>query len=289
MPARLRRSLLYAPADQPDLLAKTARTNADAVTFDLEDTVAPANRPAAREHIREAMTDVDFGDTEVCVRVNGLGTDDWLADLDAAVDAGCHAVRLPKVEAPWQVRTVAEVLDARGADDVEVLVTLETPRGFERGTDIAETAASLDSVTGLGYGLADYTTAIGAAGPDADGGRLRSGLARQALSVAAIGDLDPIATVFTDVADTDGLRAVAEDARELGFVGQSVIHPRQVDVVNDVFTPDEERVERLRRLLARYDESDRNSISVEGEFLDEPIVERYRRQVARYERVAGRD
>jgi citrate lyase subunit beta/citryl-CoA lyase len=289
MTDRLRRSLLYAPADQPDLLEKTARTNADAVVFDLEDTVAPANRPAARDNIREVTGRVDFGRKEVCVRVNGFEADDWLRDVEAAVDAGCHAIRLPKVEAAWQVRTVREVLAGFGATDVEVLLTLETPRGFLNGQDIVDTAARFDAVSGLGFGLADYTTAIGAESPDADGGAIRSHLNQRALALASAGELAPIASVYTDVGNAEGLREVAVAARELGFVGQSVIHPAQVDVVNDVFTPDEGTVERLRRLLAAYDETEKNSISVEGEFLDEPIVERYRRQVERYERVHGDD
>ena len=286
---RLRRSLLYAPADQPDLLEKTAGTNADAVVFDLEDTVAPEHRPAARDNIRDVAGRVDFGEKEVCVRVNGFESSDWLRDVEAAVDADCHALRLPKVEAAWQVRTVLEVLEGFGATDVEVLLTIETPRGFLNGGDIVDAAAEFDAVSGLGFGLADYTTAIGAAGPNVDGGAIRSHLNQQALSLASAGDLAPIASVYTDIDDLDGLRTVAEAARDLGFVGQSVIHPAQVDVVNDVFTPDAETVERLRRLLAAYDETERNSISVDGEFLDEPIVERYRRQVERYERVHGDD
>lgn len=286
---RLRRSLLYAPADQPDLLEKTARTNADAVVFDLEDTVAPERRPAARDNVRDVTARVDFGEKEVCVRVNGFESNDWLRDVEAAVDADCHALRLPKVEAAWQVRTVLEVLDGFGATDVEVLLTLETPTGFLNGEDIAAVAAEFDAVSALGFGLADYTTAIGAEGPDADDGAIRSHLNQQALALASAGELDPIASVYTDVGDLEGLRDVATAARELGFVGQSVIHPAQVDVVNDVFTPDEETVERLRRLLAAYDETERNSVSVDGEFLDEPIVERYRRQVERYERVHGDD
>jgi citrate lyase subunit beta/citryl-CoA lyase len=266
------------------MMEKAATSGADAVVFDLEDAVRPEHRPVARETLVDVLGSVDFGTTEVCTRVNGLATDEWAADLDAAVAAGVDTVSLPMVESSTEVERAVDGLRARTDDPPEVVVLLESPRGVFGGREVAETCARLPEVTALTFGIGDYARATGGL-PTSD--RIREFLCHRVVGFAAIGGLQPISSVYPDVGDEAGLRRVAERAQEVGFVGQSVIHPAQVPVVNEVFTPSEETVSRARALVAAYDASGRGALVHDGVFLDEALVERYRRLLARAE-VLGR-
>lgn len=287
MTDNLRRSFLFTPADDTDMMRKAADSDADAVIFDLEDAVNPAAVPDARENVRSVVRDgaTDFGRTEVCVRVNGIATDDWLEDVRASADAGVDAIMLPMVETPAELRTVAEVLRqiTTAAERPEIIVNVETPTGLFASNAIAETGGSLDAVTALSFGVGDYTNAIGATGASDS---VREFLSHVTVAAAATGGLAPIYTIYQDYHDPDGLREVAEFARELGYVGQPAIHPSQIDVINDVFTPSEEEVERARELVSAFEESERDSISEQGVFLDTAIVEQYRTVIDRYEAVS---
>jgi len=276
--------MLYAPADNPELMEKTAATEADAVIFDLEDAVREERKPTARETLREVLADVDFGEKELCVRVNGLDTDHWHADVRAAVDAGVHTISLPKVERPWEVRAAVSVAGAIADDPPEFIVILESPRGVFAGPAIAQACAALPPVTGLTFGVGDYARATGGSPTSTE---IRSFLNHRVVAFAAMGGLVPVSSVYPDVTDDAALRQVAETARELGFVGQSVIHPKQVAIANDVFTPAEEEVERARSLLRAFEETDRGAVVVDGVFLDEALADRYRAVVARYDAVHG--
>ncbi len=284
MTAPIARSALYTPADSPDMLRKAADTAADMAILDLEDSVSGDAKAAAREHLRTVVPETDFGDRRVAARVNAVDTEHWLEDLEAAVAAGVDQVKLPKVESPRDVTLVVEALRHLAAEPPTVALGLETPRGLYAGVDIAETARRLPPVTAIGYGYADYSRAIGA--PDLVP-RVRDFLAEHVIGFAALGGLDPIASTHLDIEDDAGLREAAESAAELGYVGMSAIHPRQVPVINEVFTPSEERVARARRLVEAFDASDRDAMVVEDVFLDVPIAERYRALLARAERLGG--
>ncbi len=260
------------------MMAKAADAGADAVTVDLEDAVRPEDKPQAREHLRVLRETADFGETELSTRINGLQTDYWEADLEAAVDAGVDTVTLPMVETAREVETAVARLRELTDSPPEVVLLLESPEGVFAGRAITEMAARLEEVTGLSFGVGDYARATGGE-PTSE--RVREFLNHRVVGFAAIGGLQPISSVFPDVQDTDALRRVAERAAEVGFVGQSVIHPAQVAVVNEVFTPDPEVVAAARAHVAAYEASDRGAFVHEGVFLDEALVERYRRLLAR--------
>ncbi len=153
-----------------------------------------------------------------------------------------------------------------------------------RPHDIARCAATLDSVTGFSYGFGDYTKAIGATGrPDS----VRDRLAHTTVEAAAIGGLDPLASVYQDFRDEDGLRASAERAEEIGFVGMKAIHPGQIETLNSVFTPTAEDVERARTFVETFDGDERDSLVVDGVFLDTAIVDQYRTILDRNEEVSS--
>lgn len=273
---RPRRSALFTPADQAALLEKAAGTNADALIFDLEDAVHPESRETARENIREVLPDLDV-DREVAVRVNGWGTDDIARDLSAAVDAGADAVVLPMVESGRDIRETWDVLTELAEEPPRLRATVETPTGMHAGVDIAA-ACRETGVESLAFGFADYCKAIGSPGtPD----RVRKRLELLTVEYAAMGRVDPVASVHLDIGDEDGLRRVAERARETGFVGMTAIHPAQVDVINEAFTPSSEETAQARRLVEAFDDTDKDSLEVEGVFLDTATVDRYRRLLER--------
>lgn len=266
------------------MVRKAATTEADMAILDLEDSVNPAAKPSAREHLRTVVPETDFGNKQVAARINGSNTDWWLDDLEAAVEAGVDQVKVPKVEAVRDVRLVVGALEHLAAEGPSVAVGLETPRGLYAGPEIADAARGIPEVQAIGYGYADYSRAIGA--PELLP-RVRDFLAEHVIGFAAMGGLDPIASTHLDIEDEEGLREAAVSAAELGYVGMSAIHPAQVPVINEVFTPGEERVAMARRLVEAFDASDKDSLVVEGVFLDVPIVERYRGLVMRAERIAG--
>lgn len=283
MTERLRRSLLYTPADDPEMMRKAAETDADAVIFDLEDAIPDEAVPEARENVADVTADASFGRTERCVRINGYRTDRWLNDLLAAVESDVDAVALPMVESASELETFVAV--ARQADGTtpEFLPTVETPRGLAALEEIAERGSDLPKVTGLSFGFGDYTRAIGATGrPE----RVREHVSLQVVDAAAAAGLDPVFTVYQDFRDAEGLRETAERARAVGYVGQKAIHPAQVDVLNDVYTPTEEEVEQARRFVQRFEESPDDSLVVDGVFLDTAIVEQYETVLARHEELS---
>ncbi len=273
-----RRSALFTPADDADMLRKAVDTEADAFVFDLEDAVPADGKDAARANLREVVPELDT-DREVAVRVNAADTDQFAADVDAAVDCGADAVALPMVESGADVRAAWAALTDRTDDPPRLRVTVETPTGMHAGTEIADACRETGAVS-LSFGFADYCKAVGAPGtPD----RIRERLELLTVEYASMAGVDPVASVHLDIADTDGLRAVAKRARELGFVGMTAIHPAQAPVINDVFAPDEEELAQARRLIDAFDESDRDSLQVEGVFLDTATVDRYRRLLDRAE------
>jgi len=263
-----RRSVLFSPGDRPELLRKAPGTGADVVVFDLEDAVAPGEKEAGREAVREVLTDPAFDpDCEVCVRVS---THETGADLDAVVAEGgrLDAVMLPKAESSDQVDTLAAMLAERDAD-VPVFALCETAAGVLH----AEAIANADATTAVAFGAEDLSADIGA-------NRTREGTevlyAREHVVLAAsAAGVDAIDTVFTDIEDTDRLAEETHFARDLGYDGKMAIHPAQVPVMNEAFTPSDEQVAWARRVLDARDEHEGTGVfRVDGEMIDAPLIAR---------------
>jgi citrate lyase subunit beta/citryl-CoA lyase len=271
-----RRSVLFAPADKPDLLHKTLRTDADVVVFDLEDAVAPARKAAAREAVAEVLADIDDPGAEVVVRVNpGVAAG---ADLDA-VSAGSlpDALMLPKAESAAAVEGLAERASEHGAT-LPVFAIAETAAGVLHAEDIA----AADPTTALVFGAEDLSADVGATrtrdGREVDHAR------QQVVLAAAAAGVDALDTLVTDYEADDHLREDAALSRQLGYDGKLAIHPRQVPIINDAFTPDPERVEWAQRVLDARDAADaddRGVFAVDGEMIDAPLVAQAERVVER--------
>ncbi|WP_129113725.1 HpcH/HpaI aldolase/citrate lyase family protein [Halegenticoccus tardaugens] len=278
----LRRSFLYTPADDRSMMEKSATLPSDAVIFDLEDAIPAAAVPEARARIASVTKETAFDSTEVCVRINGYQSKSWIQDLQALAGAAIDTVILPMIESERQLETMVAVAEQLSESPPEAIPTIETPSGLFALSSIAARAKSLPSVTGLSYGFGDYVNAIGATGRPS---QVRWFLRHHIVGAAAVGNLSPVDTVYQDHTDLEGLREAAERAREIGYIGQKVIHPSQLDVINDVFTPTPEEVEKARRFVETFADSPKDAITVDGVFLDTAIVDQYKTLLARHEEV----
>lgn len=281
---RLHRSYLYAPGSDPAVMRKALVAGADAVVLDLEDAVAPAVRGEARRHVAALLDEVASGavttGSDVMVRVSRDGDGYEVADLEAVVRPGLAGLRLPKAESPAAVGEVDRVIGrleterglAPGA--VHLDVTLESARGVMA---LGALLAASDRVGRAGLGVADLLADLGASGDD-DLATLHV-RSRMVLESRAAGAGPPIDSVHTDLADGEGLRRAAVRARALGFLGKSVIHPRQLEVVHAAFTPGSDELDRARRIVAALDAATaegRAAVTLDGDFIDPAVAARAR-------------
>lgn len=285
---RLRRSLLITPGDRPERIAKAAGLSADALVLDLEDGVGPEQKPVARTAIRTALAEIDFRGRERMVRVNAVGTAEHEADLATLDVSRIDTLFVPKVERPDQLHRLSAWLDARERDQrrerpVELIVTIETPRGLLDALAIADASPR---TTALFFGSGDYTAATGSAVTE------RSLAVPRAIIVAAAsaGGIEAIdAAWFVSVKDQAATRADAMIARELGFAGKLVFHPDQIAVANEVFSPTATEIARARNILAAWAAAraeGRGTTYADGEFIAVDIAIVAERTLARA-RLAG--
>lgn len=272
---RLRRSRLYLPGNEPKFYVNAGLHNPDGLILDLEDSVAPAEKDAARCLVRNALRAINFYGAERMVRINQGAR--GLDDLDWIIPHNVHLVLIPKVEDPQQVVVVAERIASiqKGcglSGPVHLMPIIESALGAWRAFEIA---ASSPTVVALAIGLEDYTADIGAqrtlAGTESFWARA------QVLNGAKAAGVQPIDTVFSDVTDTDGLRASVLEAKALGFVGKGCIHPRQIDVVHESFAPSETEIERAKQIVVAFEQAEAQGlgvVSLGSKMIDAPVVKR---------------
>ncbi|MFC4405899.1 HpcH/HpaI aldolase/citrate lyase family protein [Haloarchaeobius iranensis] len=282
----LRRSVLFSPGDRPELLRKAPGTGADTIVFDLEDAVAPARKDEARDAVRAVLADPEFEpDAEVCVRVNPVEGSGATADED--VEALFDGPGGDDTAGRPDALMLPKCTDGDDVDALDALVPGETPPVLAlvesaAGVLHAESVAAADATDALVFGAEDLSADIGATRTD-EGTEVLYAREHVVLAAAAV-EVDAIDTVYTDFSDSEGLREATEFAIELGYDGKMAIHPSQVSIVNEAFTPDPETVEWAERVLAakaEADAEDRGVFQVDGEMIDAPLVAQAERVVAR--------
>lgn len=283
MPAVRRpiRSWLYAPGNNPKLLAKVFEAGADAVVLDLEDAVPASEKESARRLVAAAV-EARAGRTNpsVYVRVNHPETGLTQAEVEAVVRPGLSGIRLPKTEDADTVRRMSDWIDAAEArsglhsGSVEVVCNVESARGVYAALSIATAAAR---VRGLAFGAADFTRDLGlTVGAD----ERETLYARSALVLASrVANVEsPVDSVYTRLQDDEGLEQSTRRGSALGFFGRSAIHPRQVAIIHAVYTPAEDEIARARLVVdaaARAETRGSGAIQLEnGDFVDVAIVRR---------------
>ncbi len=245
---------------------KAPDSGADVVVFDLEDAVAPARKDEAREAVREVLTSDFDPDCEVCVRV----AREYDADLDALLDGEprLDSLMMPKVEGAGDVAALADSLAERGAA-YPVFALVETARGVLN----ADAIAAAETTTAVCFGAEDLAADLGARRTE-EGTEVLYARERTVLAASAAG-VDAIDTLVTDIEATERLREDADFAVDLGYDGKMAIHPAQVSVINDAYTPSTERIAWAERVLdakSEADADDRGVFRVDGEMIDAPLV-----------------
>jgi len=283
------RSKLFVPASRPELFEKALASAADALSFDLEDSVAPARKPEAREALRALLASpaVRERGKVLIVRVNALDTPWFADDVAAVVQPGLDYVNLPKPECADDVRAAAAAIEraerANGVSrPVKLLLNVESPRALR---EAATLAAAHACVAGLQLGLGDLFEPLGIARRDPAAVQQAMFSLRLAAGEAGVFAYD---SAFANIKDADGFRAEAELARALGFLGKSCIHPSQIALANDVFRPSDEEVAHALRVVEAARNAERDGVGayvVDGKMIDAPFVERARALVQSAERL----
>jgi len=288
----LRRSLFFVPAGEARKLERARSAGADTLLLDLEDSVAPPEKEAARALAAGFLSAGAFGGAEAAVRVNPPGTPWFDEDLEAVVSAGAAAVMLPKAESAAvlsETTTRIAAIEARAGRPpaTRLLALVETAAGLVHAASLAAASPRVDA---LCFGHADFSRDMGLATADAATGVVLH--ARCTLAIAArAGGVAPIDTVYLDVRDEAGFRRDAELGVRLGFEGKLCIHPSQVALANAAHTPSEGAVAYALRVLAAEREASaagRGVFTVDGKMVDAPLVASQRRVIERARR-AGMD
>ncbi len=279
---RLRRSRLYLPGSEPKYFINAGLHGPDAIILDLEDSVHQAEKDAARILVRNTLRAVDFGACERMVRINQLPL--GLEDLTEIIAEEPDLILLPKTEKPEQVQEVDLVIgELKRRNGLErpiwIMPILESALGIENAFAIATASPNIVALT---IGLEDYTADLGVVktseGPETLYARSRLVNAAKAAGIQAID------SVFGDVGDLESLRRWAENSRALGFEGMGCIHPSQIRVIHDAFSPSQAEIDKALKIVAAFAEAQTKGlgvVSLGSKMIDPPVVERARKLVAR--------
>ncbi len=275
---RFRRSRLYLPGNEPKFMMNAGLHGPDAVILDLEDSVAPAEKDAARILVRNALRTIDFGSAERMVRINQLPS--GFDDLEAVIPENVHVVLIPKCESPQHVRDV----DAKirkilgdGAPPVYLMPIVETALGVLLAFEIATAAVNVIALT---IGLEDYTADIGA--PRTEDGCESLWARSMIVNAARAAGISPIDSVYSDVANEEGLRASVSEAKGLGFEGKGCIHPGQIRIIHESFAPTPDEISKAARVVRAFEEANARGLAVVAlgsKMIDPPVVKRAMRTV----------
>lgn len=280
----MRRSMLFLPGNNPNMLINANYLGADAVIFDLEDAVSPAEKDAARILVRNTMRYMDLKGCEVIVRINSVDTDYWKADIDAILPEKPDLILLPKTSVPKDALVadeyMTEVENKLGLSQgtVGLIPLIETALGVENSYAIASCS---ERVKALFLGAEDLTADLQCIRTK-EGREIEYARARLVVAARAAG-IDVYDTPFTDVNDDEGIVVDANLAKSLGFTGKASISPRHVDIINEVFSPTKADIDYAYEVMDAIrlaKEQGKGAIALHGKMIDAPIVARAERTIA---------
>lgn len=278
---QLRRTMLYVPGNNPGMVKDAGIYDADCIMFDLEDSVSVHEKDAARFLVREALLTIPYTGKELVVRINAPDTKLGLDDLEAMVRTRRVAIRLPKTECANDVifceEQIARIEEENGipAGSTPMMAAIESAAGVLNAKEIAFASKRL---IGIAIGAEDYVTDLKTT-RSPEGIELLFGRSMVLLAARAAG-IDAIDTVYSDVNNEEGFRKEVSLIKQLGFDGKSVINPRQIKPVHEIYTPSEKEINKSMAIMSAIEEAERKGsgvISLNGKMIDKPIVERARR------------
>lgn len=285
-PIRPRRSVLYMPGSNPRALEKAKTLPADALILDLEDATAPEKKDEARDLVCAAVREGGYGGREIAVRINGLDTPWGMADLKAAVKAAPDAILVPKVSAPAMVVEVEKLMqDLRADDKTRIWAMMETPLGMLHAEAIAASSTRLDCFV---MGTNDLAKDLRARFVPGRAPLLPSlGLCLLAARAYGLAIVDGVCNAIDD---TEALEAECRQGLDMGFDGKTLIHPKQIEVTNRVFSPDPDALDLARRQIAAFEaaQAEGKAVAVvDGKIVENLHVAEARRLVALSDAIAA--
>lgn len=273
---------MFVPGNNPGMIADAHIYGPDSIMLDLEDSVTMAEKDTARLLVHNALKSIDYGDTEMVVRINPLNTPYGKKDIEAVVKAGVDVIRMPKTETAEEVIEVEREIERVEKEigclgRTKIMAAIESTLGIVNAYAIATASPRM---MGIALGAEDYSANLKTQRTPG-GDELR--LARETIVVAArAAGIDALDTVYSNLNDMETFRKEVEFIKTLGFDGKSIINPRQIEVVNDVFAPKEKEIEKSRTILAAIKEAERKGsgvIAVNGKMVDRPVVLRAQRTI----------
>jgi len=264
------------------MFPKALASGTDIVCVELEDGIAPRDKAAARDLGLGLFAEPQADDgVERIVRINCLRTAFGMADVQAVLDSATPppALMLPKVMTPDEIVWLDDLLTERG-HATRLHVIIETNQALERASELAQASPRIDALFFGGVDMAAELRCVNAWEP------LLYARSRVVHAAASAG-IDAIDVPWLDLDDMDGMAEEARRARDLGFSGKGSIHPRQIAVLNDIFTPDDAQVARARRIIAAFAEADTGLVVVDGKLIEKPVLREMHRIIAVAERVSG--
>ncbi len=281
-PVRVRRSELTCPGNNMKMMAKAAESDADWVMFDLEDTVPPAEKEGARSTVAEALNTLNFKGKVRAFRPNNLRTQYWYEDIITVVSKAIKnidVIVLPKIYGPEEIVAVDQLLTQLerklgykpGKIGLEVLI--ETAQAVVRLREICEASPRLEALI---FGVADFSASIGAREMKKDQHINFLYVKQAVVTYAKAYGLDAIDCVTLDFRDTEAVRRDAEWAARFGFDGKWVIHPAQISIVNEAFTPSDEEIKRSLKIIEEYRKVEKEkgawAFAIDGEMVDAATI-----------------
>ncbi len=269
---RLRRSMMFLNAQKPGLIKDPYVYGPDSIMLDLEDAVAMKEKDAARFSLYHALQEIDYRGVERVVRINGLDSDMWEEDILCSVAGGCDSIRIPKTETAEDVRKVEAVVEeaekrfGREPGSVLIMAALESAKGVLNALDICLASPRL---FGIALSGGDYTkdlqTVITGTGVELMGARQHMIIAARAAGVQCFD------TVYTNLNDMEGFRRDVQTIHDMGFDGKSIINPRQIPIVHDIYTPTQKEIIFAEKVVREIDEKSAQGIgvfTVDGKMID---------------------
>ncbi|MDY6258389.1 MAG: citrate (pro-3S)-lyase subunit beta [Bacteroidales bacterium] len=279
---RLRRTMMFVPGNNPGMMQDAFIYGPDSIMLDLEDSVTMAEKDSARLLVYNALKTIDYGNTEMVVRINPLNTPYGKKDIEAVVKAGVDVIRMPKTETAEEVveveREIEKVEKEIGClGRTQIMAAIESALGIVNAYAIATASKRM---MGIALGAEDYSANLKTQRTPGGAELL---LARETIVVAArAAGIAALDTVYSNLNDMDTFLKEVELIKTLGFDGKSIINPRQIEIVNEVFTPSEKAIEKSKVILAAIKEAEQRGsgvIAVNGKMIDRPVVLRAQRTI----------
>lgn len=273
---------MFVPGNNPGMMQDAFIYGPDSIMLDLEDSVTMAEKDAARLLVHNALKTIDYGNTEMVVRINPLNTAYGKKDVEAVVKAGVHVIRMPKTETAEEVREVEREIERVEKEigclgRTKIMAAIESTLGIVNAYEIA---VASERMMGIALGAEDYCANLKTQ-RSPEGTELL--FARQQIVVAArAAGIDALDTVYSNLNDMETFRKEVELIKQLGFDGKSIINPRQIEIVNEAFAPTEKAIEKAKTIIAAIKEAEKRGsgvIAVNGKMVDRPVVIRAQRTI----------